>query len=456
MIQRTVCFVILICSLYSASAQDSLLTRYGIFGHSLVTSHSADFKWLPQTESCCSGFTGGTSIGYGAGFLFESPFAENLLFGARLTYLHQPFSMSTREQIDNIIVNGVGQKGAFEHKLDGSFSSVSIEPTLSYRVLGTLFVSAGVHIGTMVSSNYSQLQQISEPAGIGTFLDENGNDSRKRTRNEYSGNLPNPLTIISPAISTSIELPLNKQRTMLIVPELIYQIGVTNILKDVNWKTNVLRLGFAIKYSSEKAREIPPPVKEEKKAEQPIIIAEIPKKAERSLDTPPTMQISAVGVEPKGIEVLNPILRIEEFTSTIMTPLLNYIFFAPNSSEILSRYTRLDKNQTESFTPEKVNSPDKLNTYYHILNIIGKRMLQKPSSKITLTGCLNDYAEEKGNLSLARNRAERVKSYIMNVWGISPNRIIVKEQLLPSKPSNVMTTGSKRLNLKKKLFYNFS
>lgn len=355
--------------------------------------------------------------------------------------------MATRESIDNIIVNGVGQKGAFDHKLDGTFSTVSIEPTLSLRFAGILFVSTGVNIGTMISSNYSQLQQISEPAGKGTFLDKNGDDSHKRTRNEYSGKLPNPLTIISPMIGASAEFPLNIQRTMLIVSEIFYQIGLTNILKDITWKTNILRLGLSLKYSPGKKKEIPSiPIQEEKKEEAPVVITEIPKKNEQKPIDTPKVQIVAVGVEPKGIEVPNPILRIEEFTSTIMTSLLNYIFFAPNSSEILPRYTRLDKNQTEDFTPEKVNSADKLSTYYYILNIIGKRMQQKPTSKITLTGCVNDYAEEKGNLTLARNRAERIKSYIMNVWGISPTRITVKEQLLPAKPSNVMTTDGSEEN----------
>lgn len=440
MIKRTTFLLFVLCSICTAShqlrSQDTLNSRYGIFGHGLAAIHTADFRWLPNTASCCSGFTGGTSIGIGTGILFEFPIANNILFGTRLSLISQPFSMTTREPIDNIIVNGVGQKGAFDHKLDGSYSTVTIEPVMSYRLFGAFFVNAGLSVGKMVSSNYKQLQQISEPAGAGTFLDENGNDSRKRTRNEFSGELPHPSFIISPMIGASIELPLNKKRTMLLSPEILYQIGVSDIIEGVNWKTNLLRLGISIKYSPQDEKPIPILPIQEKKKEAPVIAAETP----QQIETKPTVRIVAVGLDANGREVSSPTLRIEEFTSTVMTSLLNYVFFAPNSAEIQQRYSLLTPGQAGSFTPEKVNSTDKLSTYYHLLNIIGKRMQLNPVSKITLTGCINDYAEEKNNLGLAKKRAETVKEYITKTWNIQPDRIIIEERLLPSKPSNMLTS----------------
>ncbi len=439
MIKRTTLFIVILCSICTAShqlrSQDTLNSRYGIFGHGLAAIHSADFRWLPNTSSCCSGFTGGTSIGIGTGLLFEFPLADNLLLGTRLSLLAQPFSMTTREPIDNIIVNGTGQKGAFDHKLDGSYSTITFEPMVSYRLSGTFFVNAGISIGKIVSSNYIQLQQISEPVGVGTFLDENGNDSRKRTRNEFSGELPNPSFIISPMIGASIELPLNKKKTMLLAPEVLYQIGVTDIIEGVNWKTNQLRFGISVKYSPHSEQQPILPIQEKKK-ETSVIAAETPKQ----IETKPTVHIVAVGLDAGGREVPNPTLRIEEFTSTVMTSLLNYVFFAPNSAEIQPRYSLITPNQSTSFTPEKVNSADKLSTYYHLLNIIGKRMQLNPTSKITLTGCINDYAEEKNNLGLAKKRAETVKEYITKTWNILPNRITIEERLLPSKPSNMLTS----------------
>jgi outer membrane protein OmpA-like peptidoglycan-associated protein len=427
-------------------AQDTLKTRYGVFGHGLVAIHTANFPWLPQTQSCCSGFTGGTNFGERAGFLLEVPIAEHLLVGMRLSLMNRTFSMTTREPIDNIIVNGVGQKGAFEHRLDGAFTTLNLEPMVSYRLFGTFFLSAGISIEKTVSSNYKQFQQISEPSGVGTFLDSNGNDSHKRTRNEFLGKLPHPSLILSPLFAASIELPLNKKRTLFLVPEVFCQIAIMNILSDVDWKVHTLQMGISLKYSPQNDPKLPTQIQDTTKEEPPPVIVQSTPVIEKNIVEKPKVSIAAVGVETTGREVPNPILKIEEFTSTIMTSLLNYIFFKPNSSDIQPRYKRLSGTQTTDFTPEKVNSPNKLFTYYHLLNIIGKRMQLSPLSTITLTGCINDYAEEKSNLALAKKRAESIKDYLTTIWKITPNRIIVEQRLLPAKPSNILTNDGAEEN----------
>jgi outer membrane protein OmpA-like peptidoglycan-associated protein len=77
-----------------------------------------------------------------------------------------------------------------------------------------------------------------------------------------------------------------------------------------------------------------------------------------------------------------------------------------------------------------------LETYYHILNVIGKRLKEHPEATITLTGCNNNQGKEKNNKNLSTQRAETVKNYLLNVWQISPDKIKTIGRNLPDKFSN--------------------
>ena len=66
--------------------------------------------------------------------------------------------------------------------------------------------------------------------------------------------------------------------------------------------------------------------------------------------------ITLTGVDTSGHEIEKPVLKIEEFISSRLQPLLNYVFFDENSSEIPSRYSELNKKETESFNEAKLFS----------------------------------------------------------------------------------------------------
>jgi outer membrane protein OmpA-like peptidoglycan-associated protein len=55
---------------------------------------------------------------------------------------------------------------------------------------------------------------------------------------------------------------------------------------------------------------------------------------------------------------------------------------------------------------------------------------------ITLVGCNSDNGNEKGKLELSQKRAETIKDYLTSIWHINPERINIKENNLPEKPSS--------------------
>ncbi|MEW6518176.1 MAG: OmpA family protein [Thermodesulfobacteriota bacterium] len=127
-------------------------------------------------------------------------------------------------------------------------------------------------------------------------------------------------------------------------------------------------------------------------------------------------------------------VNIEEITIVDSSPFLNYVYFDAGSSEISQRYaTFTQPGETEGFAIEKLK--DTMEKYHHILNVIGKRMVENPDALITIVGCNSNTGEEKGRLDLSRSRADKVFAYLRYVWGIDPSRMEVKAQNLPSVPS---------------------
>jgi outer membrane protein OmpA-like peptidoglycan-associated protein len=448
----------MLCSGPRLWSQDSLRARFGAFGHYALNNHVADFARMPTTVSCCSTYTGGSGSGFSTGLLFEYPVAKSLLLSLRASYLTQTFTMITREPT-RVISNGLGADGAFEHRLDGSFSSIGIEPLVAYNPLPSLLFYGGVRVAVIGSSNYIQKEQLTEPAGVGTFLNPDGTDSRLRTRNAFVGEIPNTSLQASLLIGVGYDLPLNRAGSMVLTPEVFYQIGISNVTSDLNWKVNALRMGIAVKYSphSTSTEEL---IRERKNeldpvSQKPTIIAQTDPRNQideierlNRYETPVvqdgkreslTAGIRVVGVDAHGMEQPNVVLRVEEFISTLMTPLLSYVFFEHNSAELPSRFQRLTTEQTSTFLPERVNSTARLPTYYHLLNIVAHRLKYFPKATITLTGCTDDNDDEKANLELARRRADSVKAYLVRVWNIDARRIRVGARTLPLSASNSLT-----------------
>jgi hypothetical protein len=246
-----------IAALASAHAQERVDSsqrvatgpRLGVFAEVGFNGHRADFIGLPGTESCCAGFTGGDGVGIGGGALLELPIGSIVDVGGRASLLTVPFSMSTSEPT-YIITEGPTNDGMFEHRLDGSMLTLGVEPRVGLRLVESLRASLGVRAAMVLSSSYEQREQLTEPAGQGTFMNPDGTDSHRRVRNEFAGALPDPALQIAPLVSLSYDLPLNAQRTLLLSPEITYQLGLTDVVSGVEWKVNTLRLGVAVKFAA--------------------------------------------------------------------------------------------------------------------------------------------------------------------------------------------------------------
>ena len=131
-------------------------------------------------------------------------------------------------------------------------------------------------------------------------------------------------------------------------------------------------------------------------------------------------------------------------------PIRNYVFFDEGSSELPGRYVTLTKDQAVSFNESQLQEVRPINStgrslrqmtvYYNILNIVGDRLKRNPGTAISVTG-----ASEK-NQSLSNARAETIKKYLVDVFGVDGSRITTEGKDKPGIPS-VVPDASKELGL---------
>ncbi len=410
------------CNVFSQVTDNPLLplekqqdyNRYGIFGSFNLNQHPAEFSTLPGVASCCQDYSDGSGTGWIAGLLFEYPLKDNLFLGIRAGYLTRDGKFS-RDERQWVNVNGRDTLGTIRHTLEVMLADIALEPTINYRFFNNFLVHAGFQfIPFNLKKDFHSWEQLVIPE-IGTF------ENNSRIRLDTSGKINDYSSMkLSLLLGLSYEFPLNRKKSWILAPEIFYTYGLLPEIKDSSWKINMLRFGLALKYSPV-PEKIPP---EELKK---LLKKELPK-----LDA----DVNAFGVTHEGAEEPVVKVKIEEFLSTRMHPLLTYVFFDENSSVIPDRYKRITKEKAAKSKVEDFHDFNALETYYNLMNIVGKRMLMYPDAKIVLDGCNSNEGKEKNNIELSKKRAEAVKAYLVDTWGIAPERISINPRNLPNEPSN--------------------
>lgn len=143
---------------------------------------------------------------------------------------------------------------------------------------------------------------------------------------------------------------------------------------------------------------------------------------------------SVTGVREDGSSTPeNPTLHVEQFASNTRRAFEPTVFFEAGSAALSSRYRKIQSAERESYKMPSDANITPMNLHAQILNIIGKRMTENPSAKITLSG---GQTRDESDGQLAEKRVETVASYFQDVWRIPSTRIIRRTE--PAAPQNQM------------------
>lgn len=448
---------------------DSLRPRYGIFLDGSYNMHSVNFKQLvsdpPNTPYQ---FESGTGFGMSLGGLYEFWLSDKISLNLRASMLNYSGTLlaneplAVRNRADSSVVLGTS-----EHSIVAKISALVFEPIFSYRFWKKVSFNMGLNIGVINTGTFDMKEMVVSPEG-GTFYNLTDTTVKSRIRNQATGlTIPNLGLTASLLGGFSVELPMNRAKSVFIVPEIMYSFGMTKIESAVDkWQVNSLRGGIALKYSpiptfdkpvlfdtlkvrdttiqlvSYKSPErifINNTTSSEKKSETEDVIyrtitikesyiREVPKQL-----MPVTASVSAISVNPNGEEVQVVRVELNELVTAHLRPLLPFVFFDENSAELTKKYLLLRPEVINNFQEDGLYNMETFGLYYHLLNIIGRRLTNRPDATITLTGCNANYAEEAGNIALSKKRIEPLFNYLVDVWKIDPKRIKTEARNLPAK-----------------------
>lgn len=450
----------------SHSTRTHLPYSIGGFALGSLNIHTANFQKIPGYPNCCPTFTGGSGIGLHLGVLGEYLLQPGMSAGLRIGYTSLGADLSAREQsIRTTITTPTGTEQArIDHRITASIANVFIEPQFVVELVDGLSLMPSLPLCVAVSRKFDQVEQLADDQS-GVF------STGLRSRNAYNDQaIPDaPLLYPMASIALRYDIPVAKHRTVLLSPELRFTAMIPRLSSSIDWRVSGVQAGVSLRYNPieppimrydtvlhrdtvvEKSYDITAmtiertrdsTVTEEIESGNNIVTVfterwewytkTLPEKRPYFFDASMTLKATDTSGAEKDIFTV----RIEEVVALTIQPLLPYVFFDESSDALPQRYVRLRSESAPGFAVNDVRKSTALELYRQVLNIVGRRMTDRPQAVLTLTGCNQDMGAEKSNMALSKSRADNVKAYFEQVWKIDPSRIKVRAQNLPNVPSS--------------------
>ncbi|TAE32088.1 MAG: hypothetical protein EAZ92_02050 [Candidatus Kapaibacterium sp.] len=479
--------------------------KAGLFGAANYNIHNAQFSELRGTGLAFNGgtlqspldtsqtrpnplFSGTQSLLPALGLAFESSFSPYFGAAARLSFAQHNGIFRVQEPLERGLVlsprTGELVQTFTERIYSTRLSSIALEPLLMWTPFGAQNGGAGLKIYAGGRVGYMLLREIDQNH---PFNDGGDNSIQSPNRTvPYSGafETAEPLTL-SVSAGVGYDIPLDGiqldaagQDKLILAPEIFGMWGLNQVAPTVNgaWNLHQLRAGISLFYRHEEVAQRleesrlidtievfkKPPIRipfmvgitrflrdtlmtVENNVKTRLIRDRMLRTDTLFVPPPPRMDVSvtAVGVESNGMEKPIVQVRFEEFLAQRYVPLLNYVFFEEQAFALPVRYKRLSDEGVQKFEIDKLYKSGTLDIYYHVLNIVGKRMRQYPDAVLTITGCNADITSETGNTALSEQRAASVRRYFLDTWKIAENRLVMKARDLSEQPSMPKTEQDK-------------
>lgn len=282
-----------------------------------------------------------------------------------------------------------------------------IRESFSNRLCSSTFLYEGIFAGLTI------LQHIPDKGNKFLFVFSDGEDLNSRLTKDHVENLAGDLRNLSVYSVDYMPVP-----------------GVDPFLKSFSEKHG----GRVWKASS--AGELLPAFKAFSRilTERYVISYEFPKPV-----------FGTMAVEPAELE-------FQMYTMLDESALSSSVFFETGQSGLAKRYITLGSaEEARGFDDATLKTA--IDRHRHTLNLIGKRLDRNPGAAITITGCNSDHGVEKGNLDLSRRRAETVRNYLKDVWGIDLSRMKIEARNLPVRPAGRDVLGGRAENQRVEILF---
>ena len=388
----------------------AILFSFQVVLHAQETERTQPTWWFGAAAAANLNFYGGTTQMLNPALTTPAPFHKGFGTGLYLAplveYHHDAIwggmlqaGYDDRRGEFNDIICPCGENATLSAKA----SYISIEPSLRVAPFsGDFYLFAGPRVGFNWAPNIPKSSTNDQKSFV------YAQDGQPTIKGEFS-NMKG--VVFSGQIGMGYDIPLaspHNRTQVSLSPFISYQPFFGQNPRSVeNWGVSTVRVGAAIKFGRGK------------------IIPGL----ERAVPVCADVEFSVRA--PKAVPVKR---RVRE-----TFPLRNYVFFDEGSTDIPNRYVELTKDDAGNFKEEQLQevqpknmtgrSLRQMTVYYNVLNILGDRMKKNPGTTISLSG-----SSEKGS-EHGKARAESVKRYLVDVFGIDPARITTEGRDKPRNPS---------------------
>lgn len=392
---------------------DRFFQSFGLFGAIGSAWHSGQLA-IPDYADCARFSSGSGAAIAGGGLIEFQPAVWSPLLQLRIgvapfsgTFTHT-FDAGPIRAADGQLTRAIIDNILDATRLDGVMDLSVVAP-----IAGRLRGRAGLGLQTAINQEYRYSQRAVSPPNLLLA-------GRRQQQIQQGGIFAASAFTARLSGGVGYGFPIGERSWL--EPELSVSYSLTSLVGGNDWRSLQLVAGGALRFGFPAELPPPPPPDTLRVPPPPPPPPPLPALAAAIRTNPDTVRVS-----------------IEEQDSIETLPLLNQIFFAEGSNLIPERYRQLEPQAVEGFgNAQLIGSA--LDVYYHLLNIIGMRMRRTPDAILTITGHRNGGETEP---RLARQRAESVKQYLVEVWRVPSRRIRVVGGGMPASPaSEAMPEGA--------------
>lgn len=419
-------------------------TYNGLFFNYNLNNYTSDFQNMPDFISSGALNATGKNSGFSIGVIYDIPFSRDFYLMLRGLY-NNDHSELTAKSKDGLLFSNENSNYLFEHKINSNLSGIRFEPLFHLRLFAGLNIFAGGYVGISFKKSTEHSEKIVSGSSYQDSLNLIGSNHWSNESIGLQGGITGGI---------GYDFSLDSRKIIILGTEILYSQGFSKIIDKLSYNLTSLRFGLSLRYfpktvkkKSETGLPKPPdidPPMPEKPVNQVITFANNQPVINQKTNSRDTLELTAKAV--KDGKIVNDVsISIEEYFSSDLHPLLNYVFFAEGSSDIPNRYNLLKKSESDQFRISSLYGLDAIKNYHNILNIIGYRLKNNKKAKLTVIGYNSGTAIETINISKAR--ANSVANYLHNIWNVDLNRIKINSANLPenfSKGTDIESSSENR------------
>jgi outer membrane protein OmpA-like peptidoglycan-associated protein len=211
-----------------------------------------------------------------------------------------------------------------------------------------------------------------------------------------------------------------------LVPELTGRYEFLSRVEQATWTATTVGLGVSLLYDLAPEPQAPPP--------------------DTTLPPPPLPKLEPAiainGIDEQGNPSPEAVINVKEVILRKHTPLLPVVYFDSASAVMDQRYHRLSSEESAAFGYMNVARLGELELSHALLNLVGFRMREFGDVSLKLYGATS--SDEPAALAAAR--VDTIRQYLLDTWGIAPDRIEIADGAGPMARSEENSSDGRSEN----------